>query len=143
MNRAFVKRWVIAAGLAAGFCLLYSGVAMAAGQSPHNHAAPPASSFEAVALGSYFHCPLNKHPFSLFCPHAQAKAADGRTKIGLDCGGGPAGQVPAQVGFDNSFNLADRFSPFNPMAESSSLVFSIRFHTASFSDSLEHPPKYL
>ncbi|MFQ5716454.1 MAG: hypothetical protein ACE5GQ_05075, partial [Nitrospinales bacterium] len=133
---------------AAGFCLIYSSVAMAGGQLPHNHAASHASSFETAAetaaLDQHFHCPLNKHPFSLFCPHSQArKTADGQTQIGLDCGGGPAGKVPAKVGFDNGFNLANRFSPFNPIAESSPLVFSIRFHTAGFSDSLEHPPKYL
>jgi hypothetical protein len=101
---------------------------------------------ESPALASHkapHACPLKNHQKGIPCPHAQSKKDGKECQIAPDCGGTPAGSIPASVNF--SKNL---FSVFDPSLirvddKTAGSIFKSPRHKFSLSFLLDHPPKSL
>lgn len=88
------------------------------------------------------HCPLNKHSHgNQVCPHNNDRDKKKKVRIAADCGGSPAGAVPAPLSFSkNSILFSVNFVlPALKRAENIFVASFVFQHFHSYR--IDHPPK--
>jgi len=132
--------------LAGVLLFLGAGSAPAQASAPSGHAQHHASPFEAPGtLGEASgapHCLLHQHgDFQTPCPHARSGSPE--PAIAADCGGSPAGHVPASSVFQHNPALSELKAALTPADSWPAPIHASPHYLSPDSDTASPPPRRL